>query len=48
MGEVIRNAIVKSGYESLGTLEFIMDEKGELSFLEVNTRVQVEHTVTEM
>jgi acetyl-CoA carboxylase biotin carboxylase subunit len=48
MGEVIRQAIAESGYESLGTLEFIMDEKGDLSFLEVNTRVQVEHTVTEM
>lgn len=48
MGEVIRKAISGSGYESLGTLEFIMDEKGDLSFLEVNTRVQVEHTVTEM
>ena len=48
MGEVIRKAISESGYESLGTLEFIMDEKGDLSFLEVNTRVQVEHTVTEM
>jgi acetyl-CoA carboxylase biotin carboxylase subunit len=48
MGEVIRKAIAESGYESLGTLEFIMDEDGNLSFLEVNTRVQVEHTVTEM
>jgi acetyl-CoA carboxylase biotin carboxylase subunit len=48
MGEVIRKAIAESGYESLGTLEFIMDENGNLSFLEVNTRVQVEHTVTEM
>jgi acetyl-CoA carboxylase biotin carboxylase subunit len=48
MGEVIRKAIAESGYTSLGTLEFIMDEKGDLSFLEVNTRVQVEHTVTEM
>jgi acetyl-CoA carboxylase, biotin carboxylase subunit len=48
MGEIIRKAILETGYTSLGTLEFIMDEKGELSFLEVNTRVQVEHTVTEM
>jgi acetyl-CoA carboxylase, biotin carboxylase subunit len=48
MGEVIRRAVAESGYTSLGTLEFIMDEKGDLSFLEVNTRVQVEHTVTEM
>jgi len=48
MAEVIRKAMKETGYTSLGTLEFIMDEKGDLSFLEVNTRVQVEHTVTEM
>jgi acetyl-CoA carboxylase biotin carboxylase subunit len=48
MAEVIRTAMRETGYTSLGTLEFIMDEKGDLSFLEVNTRVQVEHTVTEM
>jgi acetyl-CoA carboxylase biotin carboxylase subunit len=48
MADVIRKAMKESGYQSLGTLEFIMDEKGNLSFLEVNTRVQVEHTVTEM
>jgi acetyl-CoA carboxylase biotin carboxylase subunit len=48
MGEIIRRAMSETGYTSLGTLEFIMDEKGDLSFLEVNTRVQVEHTVTEM
>ena len=48
MAEVIRRAMKESNYTSLGTLEFIMDEKGDLSFLEVNTRLQVEHTVTEM
>jgi acetyl-CoA carboxylase biotin carboxylase subunit len=48
MGDIIRKAMSETGYTSLGTLEFIMDEKGDLSFLEVNTRVQVEHTVTEM
>ncbi len=48
MGDVIRRAMTETGYTSLGTLEFIMDEKGDLSFLEVNTRLQVEHTVTEM
>jgi acetyl-CoA carboxylase biotin carboxylase subunit len=48
MAEVIRKAIKESGYTSLATVEFIMDPKGDLSFLEVNTRVQVEHTVTEM
>src|SRR4051812_3572472 len=48
MGEVIRKAILETGYTSLGTLEFIMDEDKKLYFLEMNTRVQVEHPVTEM
>ncbi len=48
MAEVIRKAILETGYTTLGTLEFIMDESGKLYFLEMNTRVQVEHPVTEM
>jgi acetyl-CoA carboxylase biotin carboxylase subunit len=46
--EVIRKAITETGYRSLGTMEFIMDEDRNLYFLEMNTRVQVEHPVTEM
>ena len=48
MADVIRNAVRETGYTSLGTLEFIMDESKKLYFLEMNTRVQVEHPVTEM
>ena len=47
MGEVIRRAILETGYTTLGTLEFLMGD-GELFFMEMNTRVQVEHPVTEM
>jgi acetyl-CoA carboxylase, biotin carboxylase subunit len=48
MIDVIRRAIAHTEYTSLGTLEFLMDERGELYFMEMNTRVQVEHPVTEM
>jgi acetyl-CoA carboxylase biotin carboxylase subunit len=48
IAERIRRAVQETGYQSLGTLEFIMDEDKRLYFLEMNTRVQVEHPVTEM
>jgi acetyl-CoA carboxylase biotin carboxylase subunit len=48
MCERIRRAVLETGYTSLGTMEFLMDERGDLYFMEMNTRVQVEHPVTEM
>src|SRR4029077_3733001 len=44
---VLRNAIARAGYTNAGTVEFLMDEEGNLYFIEVNARVQVEHPVTE-
>ena len=48
MGEIVVRAMKDVGYETAGTLEFLVDSDGRFYALEVNTRIQVEHTVTEM
>ena len=47
MGEMLAEALSAIGYSNAGTVEFLMDEDGELYFIELNARIQVEHAVTE-
>ena len=47
MMQTLSRAMREVGYTNAGTVEFLLDEKGQLYFIEVNARIQVEHPVTE-
>ncbi len=48
MGETAIKVAKVAGYSSLGTVEFLVDSNKNFYFMEMNTRIQVEHPITEM